>query len=98
MLWRERVTPFYGCTSIGGCGWWALPVGITDCESGGYYGHHSGAYGFLDSTWSSRGGGRYAPYPGAASKREQDLMAHQLWVEVGGSGWECGTDGEPHPY
>lgn len=88
-LWRQRVTPFYGCTSIGGCGWWPLPVGIIDCESGGYYGHHSGAIGFLDSTWLARGGGRYAPYPGAASKREQDLMAHQLWVEVGPSAWEC---------
>lgn len=88
-LWRERITPYYGCTSIGGCGWWALPVAVTDCESGGYYGHHSGAYGFLDSTWSARGGSQYGPYPGAASESAQDLMAHQLWVDVGPSGWEC---------
>lgn len=88
-LWRERVTPYWGCTSIGGCGWWALPVAVIDCESGGYYGHHSGAYGFLDSTWIARGGLQYAPFPGAASERDQDLMAHQLWLDVGPSGWEC---------
>lgn len=98
MLWRARVTPFYGCTSIGGCGWWPLPAGIVDCESGGDYSWHSGAFGFLDSTWLSRGGAQYAPYPGAASVRAQQIMAHQLWIEVGESGWECGPDGEPHPY
>lgn len=92
-LWRVRVTPFYGCTSIGGCGWWPLPAAIVDCESGGYHGHHSGAYGFLDSTWVARGGLKYAPYPGAASVREQQIMAHQLWQEVGETAWECKADG-----
>lgn len=67
----------------------ALPCAVTECESGYYFGHHSGAYGLLDSTWSYWGGGRFAPYPGAATPRQQAIVARRVWESVGPSGWEC---------
>lgn len=68
---------------------YALPCAVTQCESGYYFGHHSGAYGLLDSTWDYWGGGRFAPYPGAATPREQAIVARTVWEAVGPSGWEC---------
>lgn len=68
---------------------YALPCAVTECESGFYFGHHSGAYGILDSTWAYWGGGRFAPYPGAATPRQQAIVARRVWEAVGPSGWEC---------
>lgn len=91
MLWRKRVTPFYGCTSLGGCGWWALPVGIVECESGGNYYFPYGAYSILDPAWQEWGG--QTAHAGEASKREQDLVASVGWNRYGESAWECKQDG-----
>jgi hypothetical protein len=88
MLWRLRVTPFYG-----GGRWWAVPYYIVVCESGvrGYV--PSGYYGILFTaevpTWQTWGEPGFAPLPGRASKREQDIVAHRLWVAYGGEPWEC---------
>jgi len=90
-LWRRRVTPFYGCTSIGGCGWWALPVALVDCESGGNYLFPYGAYSILDPAWRDWGG--QTAHAGEASKREQDLVAHRGWLLYGEGAWECKGDG-----
>lgn len=68
---------------------YALPCAVTECESGFYFGHHSGAYGLLDSTWVYWGGLKFAPYPGAASPREQAIIARTVWEAVGPEGWEC---------
>jgi hypothetical protein len=90
-LWRIRVTPFYGCTSLGGCGWWALPVGIVECESGGSYFFPYGAYSILDTAWQAWGG--QTARAGEAPKREQDRVAHVGWRLYGESPWECKSDG-----
>ena len=84
MLERERYEPYV-------CGGrrFALPCAITECESGYYFGHHSGAYGLLDSTWVYWGGLEFAPYPGAATPRQQAIIATRVWEAVGPSGWEC---------
>lgn len=91
-LFRERVTPYYGCTVLGGCGWWAIPAYIVDCESGGDYTPDAGltfggAYGLLVSTYQQFGGAygqaNFAP------SREQDQIAHRVWQAVGATGWEC---------
>jgi hypothetical protein len=84
MLFRQRYTP-YAC----GSGWYALPCAVTECESGFYFGHHSGAYGLLDSTWVAWNGGRFAPYPGAATPAQQAIIATEVWNDVGPSGWSC---------
>jgi hypothetical protein len=68
---------------------YALPCAVTECESGYDFGHHSGAYGLLDSTWNWWGGQRFAPYPGAATPRQQAIIARTVWESVGPSGWEC---------
>ena len=81
---RERYEPY-----VCGDRHYALPCAITECESGYYFGHHSGAYGLLDSTWSYWDGGRFAPYPGAATPREQAIVTRRVWEAVGPSGWEC---------
>lgn len=68
---------------------YALPCAVTECESGYYFGHTSGAYGLLQSTWEYWGGLAFAGYPGAASPREQAIVATRVWEAVGPSGWEC---------
>lgn len=83
-LWRSRVTPYRG----GGRAW-AVPFPIVVCESGvrGYV--TSGYYGILISTWAAFGGVAYAPTPGEAPKRAQDLIAHKLIRLYGLQPWEC---------
>lgn len=89
MLFIQRVTPYYGCTKLGICKWWAIPVYIVSCESGGDYSAQNssssarGAYQMLDST--------YATYCVACdwSVRDQDKAARSLYEEQGGSPWEC---------
>jgi hypothetical protein len=87
-LWRSRVTPFEG-----GGQHWAIPYAIVVCESGvrGYV--PSGYYGILFSgsvpTWQSFSDPGFAPSPGQASKREQDIVAHRLYVAYGLQPWEC---------
>lgn len=98
--WREAKRAFYAHRQavletirwepyICGSRRYALPCDVTECESGYYFGHHSGAYGLLDSTWFYWGGGRFAPYPGAATPREQAIIATRVYEAVGPSGWEC---------
>jgi hypothetical protein len=71
MLFRVRVTPFY----YGGH-WWAAPYPIALCESGGdYFVGPSGAYGLIP------------PFPQWLSPREQDRIAHRLYVEQGEAPW-----------
>jgi hypothetical protein len=88
MLWRVRVTPFYG-----GGRWWAVPYYIVVCESGARGYVPSGYYGILFTaevpTWQTWGEPGFAPSPGQASKPEQDIVAHRLWVAYGGEPWEC---------
>lgn len=89
MLFRLHVTPYYGCTKLGICGWWAIPAYIVSCESGGDYGAQNpsssarGAYQMLDST--------YATYCSACdwSKRDQDRAAHRLYASLGSGPWSC---------
>lgn len=83
MLWRARVTPFYG-----GGHWWAIPYWHVVCESGAdYHIGYAGAYGLITPTWLSYGGGAYASSAGEASPREQDLIAHKVWIDNGDAAW-----------
>lgn len=91
---RERWTPYYGCTKLGVCKWWALPAYIVSCESGGDYTPDAGltfggAYGLLVETWLQWGGGRYAPAANLAPPWAQDRIARQVWLDVGPGGWAC---------
>lgn len=91
-LWRERITPFYGCTKLAICGWWAIPVQYVSCESGGdYYPDagliYGGAYGIIPSTWSDYGGTAFAPTAYEATPHEQDLIAHKMWLDVKDGAW-----------
>lgn len=93
-LFRVRVTPYYGCTTLGGCKWWAIPSYIVDCESGGDYTPDQGltfggAYGMLVSTWLEYGGGRWASQANYASPKAQDIVAHRLWVSHPYGPWAC---------
>lgn len=94
MLYRQRVTPHYGCTTLGGCRWWALPAYIVDCESGGDYTPgrgltYGGAYGLLPSTWRQFGGSRWAGQANLAPARAQDIVAARVWDRVGAGAWSC---------
>lgn len=100
-LWRVRTTPFYGCTSIGGCGSYALPVYVVDCESGGRFNDPSapnGAYSMLTGplqgvpTWETYRPGWASGYaaPYQAPRKAQDIAAHRLYVAYGLEPWtEC---------
>lgn len=88
------MTPYWGCTSLGGCKYWSLPSYIVDCESGGDYTpgfglSFGGAYGLLVSTWQQFGGLRWASQANYAPPRAQDIVAARVWAAVGPSGWEC---------
>jgi hypothetical protein len=93
-LWRERWTPYYGCTTLGGCKWWAIPAYIVDCESGGDYTPSigaltfGGAYGLLIATYHEFGG-RFATAREGPPK-EQDRIARELFEREGHFGpWAC---------
>lgn len=87
MLWRTRVTPFYGAGR-----WWAIPWEFVSCESGGdYYPDfgfaYGGAYGLIPPTWLAYGGGSFASQANDASEHQQDLIAHKVWLDVGEAAW-----------
>ena len=88
------VNPYWGCTKLGGCKYWALPVYIVDCESGGDYTPDmgltfGGAYGLLVSTWIQYGGLKYASQANYARPFHQDIIAKKVWNDVGPQGWAC---------
>lgn len=85
-LWRQRVTPFYGCTTFS-CGWYAIPTVYVDCESGGRGGPYPNIYGIISPTWGNYGGYRYAGSAEEASFREQSLIAGAIWDDVGSAAW-----------
>lgn len=94
MLFRQRITPHYGCTTLGGCKFWALPAYIVDCESGGDYTPgrgltYGGAYGLLPSTWQQYGGSRWAAQANFAPAHAQDIVASRVWQAVGAGAWSC---------
>jgi hypothetical protein len=71
-LWRERVKPFVYPDGTR----WAVPFPIAWCESGGnYFVGPSGAYGLIP------------PFPQYLSPRQQDEIAHRLYVEQGEGPW-----------
>lgn len=93
-LHRERWTPYYGCTKLGICKWWAIPAYIVSCESGGDYTPDAGltfggAYGLLVSTWQQYGGGRWASQANYAHPWAQDRVARRVWLDLGSSPWSC---------
>ncbi|MGH3934386.1 MAG: transglycosylase family protein [Pseudonocardiaceae bacterium] len=64
---------------------------LAQCESGGNWAINTGNgyYGglqFDQSTWSSNGGTRYAPYPHQASREEQIAVAQKVRNDRGGYG------------
>jgi len=94
MLFRVRVTPYYGCTKLGVCGWWAIPAYIVSCESGGDWTPdagltYGGAYGIIVPTWHDYGGGAFASQANYAEPDEQSRIAHRIWTDVGPSAWAC---------
>lgn len=94
MKFRIHYTPYYGCTVFGGCKFWALPAYIVDCESGGDYTPGSGlafggAYGILVETWQQWGGGAWSGAANEAPPYAQDMVAHEVWTDVGPGGWAC---------
>lgn len=91
-LWRIRVTPFYGCTKLGICKWWAIPVRYVSCESGGDYFPdygltYGGAYGIIPSTWAAYGGTRFGAQANHAAPKEQDEIAAIMWDDVHDAAW-----------
>lgn len=83
MLWRTRVTPFAGDGR-----WWAIPYWHVVCESGGDYRvGYAGAYGLTAPAWNGYGGRAFASDAGSATPREQDIVAHRLWLAAGDSAW-----------
>lgn len=71
MLWRKRVKPFVYPDGSR----WAVPYPIAWCESGGnYYVGPYGAYGLImEATWMP--------------PREQDEIAHRLFLQQGEGPW-----------
>lgn len=87
MLWRERVTPYRAPDGR----YFALPWSIVYCESSGRGYITSGYYGILVSTWEAFGGTAFAPVPGDAPKKAQDIVAHKLLMRYGLQPWECAS-------
>jgi len=87
MLWREEFTPFY-CSdaemTFDG-GWYSIPCGNVNAESGGRGGWTCNTYGVIDPTWFDYGG----PPGGACgnSERTQSLVAHKIYESVGTAAW-----------
>ncbi|MGV9801881.1 transglycosylase family protein [Mycobacterium sp. NPDC003449] len=70
---------------------------VASCESGGNWaintgnGYHGGLQ-FSPSTWSSNGGGEYAPSAYMATKDEQIAVAERVLASQGKGAWPvCGT-------
>lgn len=70
---------------------------VAQCESGGNWsintgnGYHGGLQ-FSPSTWTSHGGGQFAPYAHQASKAEQIYVAEKVLASQGKGAWPtCGT-------
>lgn len=70
---------------------------VAQCESGGNWsintgnGYHGGLQ-FSPSTWTSHGGGQYAPYAYQASKEQQIAVAERVLASQGKGAWPtCGT-------
>lgn len=92
--------PWYGCTSYSGCGYYAIPAPIVDCESGGRFNDPSapnGGYSMLDNphqgvptweSWRPNWANGYAS-PWEAPRRAQDEAALYGWKKYGPSPWEC---------
>ncbi|MGH2875327.1 MAG: transglycosylase family protein, partial [Solirubrobacteraceae bacterium] len=51
----------------------------------------SGPYQDLPSTWLAHGGGEFAPQAYEATRYQQDLINHRIWVEGGPSQWSCSS-------
>lgn len=86
---RIAATPYPGSGV-----YWAIPHYVAACESGGggtpnYTVGFAGAYGVLTATWYQWGGGQYGPTAGSSPPWAQDLIAHEVWSDVGPSGWAC---------
>lgn len=68
---------------------------IAACESSGNWqasnpsGKYTGGLQFDRTTWLSNGGGKYAPYAGAATKAQQIEIANVVRSRRGLSPWEC---------
>jgi hypothetical protein len=68
---------------------------IAACESSGNWsasnpsGKYTGGLQFDRATWLSNGGGKYAPYAGAATKAQQIEIANVVRSRRGLSPWEC---------
>ncbi|WP_019200806.1 transglycosylase family protein [Tsukamurella sp. 1534] len=70
---------------------------VASCESGGNWGintgngYHGGLQ-FSPSTWTSYGGGQYAPTANQASKAQQIAIAEKVLAGQGKGAWpSCGT-------
>ena len=50
---------------------------------------YSGGLGFYNGTWSSFGGGEFAPNAGQASREQQIVVAERVYARYGLSGWGC---------
>jgi resuscitation-promoting factor RpfB len=68
---------------------------IAQCESGGNWSINTGNgyYGGLQfdrGTWTSNGGGTYAPTANLASRTQQIAVANKVYAARGLQPWECG--------
>ena len=67
--------------------------GIARCETGGNWSmqgsRYSGGLGFANTTWSSFGGGQFAPNAGQATREQQIVVAERVYARYGLSGWGC---------
>ncbi|MFZ2512821.1 MAG: transglycosylase family protein [Gordonia sp. (in: high G+C Gram-positive bacteria)] len=70
---------------------------VAQCESGGNWAintgnGYSGGLQFSPSTWSSHGGGQYAPTANQASKSQQIAVAERVLASQGKGAWpSCGV-------
>ncbi len=99
LLFHKR-NPYYGCTSYSGCGFYALPASVVECESGGRFHSPSapnGAYSLLDNyrqgvptweQWRPAWADKYAE-PYEAPRKAQDIATHRLLEAHGFEPWEC---------
>lgn len=97
-LFRVRVTPFYcGADDVTfDPGFYAIPCPNVDAESGGRGGPYCNTYGIIGGldepgasspTWINYGGLRFASTACAASEREQSIVAHRVYRDVGTAAW-----------